>query len=169
MSSLRAIVICQKYFWNHEISSEIHLFAPLLNMRRCTLWYWARVAFYCFENPLTSLARILIKTYWQHSEECMCRLRNIAMRDYQESDYRTDTHNTYGQTDRRRTKWSLCADMLRRRHNKWYSKETAMLICPYKISRCWTFCQVDMWLWYKSVFWKRNIYRIRMRIHILTI
>ena len=37
MSSLRAIVICQKYFGNHVISSEIHLFAPLLNMRRCTV------------------------------------------------------------------------------------------------------------------------------------
>ena len=39
MSSLRAIAICQKYFGNHVISSQIHLFAPLLNMRRCTLWY----------------------------------------------------------------------------------------------------------------------------------
>ena len=38
MSALRAIVICQKYFGNHVISSKIHLFAPLLNMRRCTLW-----------------------------------------------------------------------------------------------------------------------------------
>ena len=37
MSPLRAIVICQKYFGNHEISSEIHLFAHLPNMRRCTL------------------------------------------------------------------------------------------------------------------------------------
>ena len=37
MSSLRAIVIWQKYFGNHEISSQIHLFAPLLNMGRCTL------------------------------------------------------------------------------------------------------------------------------------
>ena len=41
MSSLRAIVICQKYFGNHVISSQIHLFAPLLNMRRCTLWYYS--------------------------------------------------------------------------------------------------------------------------------
>ena len=34
-------------------------------------------------------------------------------------DYRTDTHTdrqTDWQTDRRRTKWSLCAAMLRRRH-----------------------------------------------------
>ena len=30
---------------------------------------------------------------WQHSEECTCRLRNIAMLDYQES-------VTSGQTDR---------------------------------------------------------------------
>ena len=34
MSSLCAIVNCQKYFGNH---SQIHLFAPLLNMR-CTLY-----------------------------------------------------------------------------------------------------------------------------------
>ena len=37
MSSLRAIVIRQKYCGNRVISSQIHLFAPLLNMRRCTL------------------------------------------------------------------------------------------------------------------------------------
>ena len=43
----------------------------------------------------------------------MCRLRNIAMRDYQES---VTTGQTDGQTYRRRTKWSLCATLLRRRH-----------------------------------------------------
>ena len=48
---------------------------------------------------------------WQHSEECMCRLQNIAMRDYQES-------VTDRQTDRRPTKWSLYAAMLCRRHKK---------------------------------------------------
>ena len=37
ISSLRAIVICQKYYGNHVISSQIHLFAPLLNVRHCTL------------------------------------------------------------------------------------------------------------------------------------
>ena len=42
MSSLRAIVICQKYFGNHVISSKIHLFAPLLNTRHCTLCVWKR-------------------------------------------------------------------------------------------------------------------------------
>ena len=36
MSQPRAIVICQKYFGNHVISSQIH-FTPLLNMRRCNL------------------------------------------------------------------------------------------------------------------------------------
>ena len=50
MSALRAIVICQKYFGNLVISSQIHLFAPLLNMRRCTLWtmsgVWILFAFY---------------------------------------------------------------------------------------------------------------------------
>ena len=38
MSSLRAIVICPNYCGNRVISSRIHLFAPLLCMRRCTLW-----------------------------------------------------------------------------------------------------------------------------------
>ena len=37
-----------------------------------------------------------IKQEWQHSEECMCRLRNIAMRDYPES---VTTGQTDGQTD----------------------------------------------------------------------
>ena len=37
MTPLSAIVICQKYFENHVISSQIHLIAPLLNMMRCTL------------------------------------------------------------------------------------------------------------------------------------
>ena len=49
-----------------------------------------------------------------------CRLQKISMRDYQEKwDYRIDGW-TDGQTDtrmdRRQTKWSLCAAMLRRRH-----------------------------------------------------
>ena len=49
----------------------------------------------------------------------MCPLRNIAMRDFQESVTTGQTHGQMdGQTDRRRTKWSLCAAMLCRRHNK---------------------------------------------------
>ena len=40
VSSLRAIVICQKYCANRMISSQIRLFAPLLNMRRCTRGIW---------------------------------------------------------------------------------------------------------------------------------
>ena len=40
-------------------------------------------------------------TKWQHSEECMCGLRIIAMRDYQESVTTEQTHRqTHGQTDR---------------------------------------------------------------------
>ena len=35
MSSLCAIAICQKYIGNHVISSQIYIFAPLLDMRRC--------------------------------------------------------------------------------------------------------------------------------------
>ena len=50
----------------------------------------------------------------------MCRLQNIAMRDYQESVTTGQTdRQTDGQTDRRRTKLSLCAAMLRRRHKNW--------------------------------------------------
>ena len=33
----------------------------------------------------------------EHSEECMCRLQNIALRDYQES---VTTRQTDGRTDR---------------------------------------------------------------------
>ena len=46
----------------------------------------------------------------------MCRLRNITMRDYQESVTTKIVWLPDGRTDRRRTKWSLCAAMLRRRH-----------------------------------------------------
>ena len=42
MSSLSAIFICQEYFGNHVISSQIHLVATLLTMRRCTLWLLLR-------------------------------------------------------------------------------------------------------------------------------
>ena len=37
MSSLRAMVISQTCCGNRVISSQIHLFAPLLNTRRCAL------------------------------------------------------------------------------------------------------------------------------------
>ena len=37
MSSLRAIVICQKYFGNHAISSQIHLFASLEGWDYCVI------------------------------------------------------------------------------------------------------------------------------------
>ena len=44
------------------------------------------------------------------------------MCDYQESGTTVHTHRqTDGRTDRRRTKWSLCAAMLRWRHNKFTS------------------------------------------------
>ena len=47
-------------------------------------------------------------TEWQHSEECMCHLQNIAMRDYQESvttkkvwlpNRQTDGQTDAGQSD----------------------------------------------------------------------
>ena len=53
-------------------------------------WIWK---FYMFLASLL-LSCWVKKTWWQHSEECMCCLRNIAMRDYQEI-------VTIGQTDTR--------------------------------------------------------------------
>ena len=53
------------------------------------------------------------RTKWQHSKECMCCLQNTAMRDYQES---VTIGQTDRRTDRRQTKGSLCAAMLRRQH-----------------------------------------------------
>ena len=47
-------------------------------------------------------------------------------------DYRTDTQ-TNGRTDRRRTKWSLCEAMLRRRH-KMYATMTTVVIMAYFLS-----------------------------------
>ena len=47
----------------------------------------------------------------------MCRLRNIAMHDYQES---ATTRQTDRQTDRCQTKWSLCATMFCRRHKNFH-------------------------------------------------
>ena len=44
----------------------------------------------------------------------MCRLRNIALGCDRRTDGQTD-----GWTDRRRTKWSLCVAMLRRRHKNY--------------------------------------------------
>ena len=55
----------------------------------------------------------------------MCRLRNKAVRDYQESVTTGQTHRhrrtdrQTGRTDRRRTKWSLCAAMHHRRHENY--------------------------------------------------
>ena len=47
-------------------------------------------------------------------------------------DYRTDRH-THGQTDRRRTKWSLCAAMLRRRHKNAVCRTWEMHLTWWKI------------------------------------
>ena len=58
MSSLRAIVIFQNYFGNHVISSKIHLFAPLLNMRRCSLSLLP-LYIYGFEENSLSMGRTL--------------------------------------------------------------------------------------------------------------
>ena len=54
----------------------------------------------------------------------MCRLRNLAMRDYQKS---VTTGQTHRHTDGQRTKWSLCAAILRRRHNRWTTELDLLL------------------------------------------
>ena len=58
------MVICQKYCGNRVMSPQIHVFAPLLNMRRCTLCELmvliiakvsrskVRLLFYAYEGPL---------------------------------------------------------------------------------------------------------------------
>ena len=53
-----------------------------------------------------------IKTVWQHSEEYMCRLQNLALRDYQES---VTTGQTHGRIDRRRTKLCFAGDTTRQK------------------------------------------------------
>ena len=73
MSSLRAIVIWQKYFGNHVISSQIHLFAPLLNMRRCTLCFIQRLYVYCV--PYVVSVSDLCKTWYGYTI-LMCH-RNV--------------------------------------------------------------------------------------------
>ena len=82
------------------------------------------------------------------NEECMCRLRNIAMRVWQ-TDRQTDGQ-TDGHTDWRWTKWSLCVAMLRRRHNK---LSIAIIIYPFDILSMPVF-----YTWMKNVhlfsFWK---------------
>ena len=60
----------------------------------------------------------------------MCRLWNMAMRDYQEG---VTTGQTHGRTDRCRTKWSLCAAMFRRQH-----KNDNNLRCLYTTTDFWT-------------------------------
>ena len=63
----------------------------------------------------------------------MSRLRNIAMRDYQES---VTTRLTDGRTDRRRTKWSLCAAMLCRQNKKLYWSLTVIRL--FSCLKWWT-------------------------------
>ena len=78
----------------------------------------------------------------------MCCLRYIVMCHYQESvtTGQTDRH-TDGQTDRRRTKWSLCVAMLRRRHNKMKADGT------FLHSTVEVYC-VKGWILDKSAVWE---------------
>ena len=68
-------------------------------------------------------------------KKCMCRLTNILCY-YQK-------RVTSGQTDRRRTKWSLCAATLCRQHNKYtcsihcHNFNTLWLTCRYYGSWWW--------------------------------
>ena len=76
-----------------------------------------------FKKYQMSPSMSYLKKLWQHSEECMCRLRNVALESVTYEVWQTDgqtdrqtDRQTDGRTDRR-TKWSLCVAMLRRRHN----------------------------------------------------
>ena len=60
-------------------------------------------------------------------------------------DYRTDTR-THIWTDRRRTKWSLCATMLRRRHNKTLTGKTQDYCHTHIINEIW----LNAWRIYSS-------------------
>ena len=74
MSSSRVIVICQKYFGNHVISSKVHPFAPLLNMRRCTLCTWWFYRIFCalsdalpicyFQKPESHYKTVIDRLMW---------------------------------------------------------------------------------------------------------
>ena len=58
MSSLLSIVIFQNYLGNHVISSKIHLLAPLLNTRRCSLCLLP-LYIYGYEENSLSMGRTL--------------------------------------------------------------------------------------------------------------
>ena len=70
----------------------------------------------CFNKLFYNIIFHLQRSHYWY-EECMCRLRNIANCVTTKKVWLLDRH-TDRRTDRRRTKWSLCAAMLRRRHNK---------------------------------------------------
>ena len=75
------------------------------------VWYMYKLKGLVIKNTPLSLTRFL-RNSGSISEECMCHLRNVAMRDYQES---VITRQTHRRTDAR-TKWSLCVAMLCRQH-----------------------------------------------------
>ena len=82
MSSLLAIVICQKYFGNHVISSKIHLYARLLNMRRCTLWIYIKGHSTIKENQMLSTNHEVIC-----KRECYCKFYFIMEQGFKASSH----------------------------------------------------------------------------------
>ena len=83
-------------------------------------------------------------------------------------DNRTDTHtNTDGRTDRRKTKWSLCAAMLRRRHNKWGEIKScydSAHICPIRAEisthEHWENVFILYFVWLGVIGFRHNYFRI---------
>ena len=66
MSSLRAIIICQKYFRITVISSQILLYSPSLVMRGCTLWgitiCWEITREHLKRVRMANIASLLLRT-----------------------------------------------------------------------------------------------------------
>ena len=117
---MKIIVRVRIILWTRIFHFVISACAVFLTAGRAALKYIIRsVQFNLFiPNIMCYIGfTMYVKTYayntthWQHSEECMCRLRNIAMRDYQESvaigqtDRQTDRQPDAGQSD---PYWPLC-------------------------------------------------------------
>ena len=109
--------ICPSFFeWQHKkipVTQKVHVCDTsqqqlLFSLIRQSLRFWSLLPTYYMHNPsiyeiIQTNTELVAEPEWQHSNEYMCRLRNIAC-DYQENG---TTWWTDGQT-----KWSLCITML---------------------------------------------------------
>ena len=99
LDTLPALYLYDIYdMWHPSCPSSICETLPALYLRGrplCLCWkQYSTIRKMTTARPTTIMIRIVFwfiscssaennnETQWQHSEECMCRLRNIAMRDY---------------------------------------------------------------------------------------